>query len=56
MVLPFDVLVDFIPVLGWLDDAAVLGFIVATEQKDITEYLKWKETISLNDENGELTI
>ena len=49
LVLPFDVLADFIPVLGWVDDAAVLGFILATEQNDVNEYLKWKETESAND-------
>ena len=42
LVLPIDALADFIPVLGWLDDAAVLGFVIATEQKDINEYLEWK--------------
>ena len=42
LVLPIDALADFIPVLGWLDDAAVLGFVIETEQKDINEYLEWK--------------
>ena len=49
LVLPTDASADFIPVLGWLDDAAVLGFVIATEQKDINEYLEWKA----NKENGE---
>ena len=49
LVLPTDALADFIPVIGWLDDAAVLGFVIATEQKDINEYLEWKA----NEENGE---
>lgn len=52
LILPFDVLADFIPILGWVDDAAVLSFIVATEQNDVNEYLKWKETKLLNDKNG----
>lgn len=56
LVLPFDVLADFVPVFGWIDDAAVLSFIVATEQNDINEYLKWKETKFLNDKNGELSV
>ena len=51
--LPFDVFADFIPVLGWVDDAAVLGFIIATEQNDVNEFLKWKETKSLTDKNSE---
>lgn len=42
LVLPFDVLADYIPVLGWLDDAAILAFVIAAEQNDIKEYLAWK--------------
>ena len=42
LVLPFDALADYIPVLGWIDDMAVLGFIVKAEQNDIEEYLGWK--------------
>lgn len=49
VVLPIDVLADFIPLLGWLDDAAVLSFIVKTEQNDVNEYLRWKETTLLKD-------
>lgn len=48
LVLPTDVLADFIPILGWIDDAAVLRFVILTEQKDINEYLNWK----VNQENG----
>ena len=49
LVLPLDALADFIPVLGWLDDAAVLRFVILTEQNDINEYLEWKA----NQENSE---
>ena len=45
LVLPFDVLADYIPVLGWIDDMAVLGFIVKAEQNDIKEYLSWKNAL-----------
>lgn len=41
VVLPFDVLVDYIPVLGWLDDVTVMSFIAQAEQNDIKEYLSW---------------
>ncbi|MBR5572742.1 MAG: DUF1232 domain-containing protein [Oscillospiraceae bacterium] len=47
LVLPIDILSDFIPVLGWLDDAAVLGFVMLTEQNDVSEYLDWKSTQQL---------
>lgn len=48
VVLPTDVLMDFLPVLGWIDDAAVLNFILHTEQKEISEYLAWKNTVQFN--------
>lgn len=43
LVLPFDVLPDFFAGIGWVDDAAVLAFIMAAEQNDVNEYLAWKE-------------
>ena len=48
LVLPIDCLADFIPILGWLDDAAVLGFVVVAEKNDVNEYLKWKENNQLD--------
>ena len=44
LVLPFDVFADYLPFLGWIDDVAVLSFIVKAEQNDIKEYLEWKNT------------
>ena len=49
VVLPIDALADFIPALGWLDDAAVLWFVIETEQKDINEYLEWKSNQESNE-------
>ena len=42
LILPIDVFADFIPILGWVDDAAVLAFVVKAEQNDVKDYLKWK--------------
>ena len=42
LVLPIDVLPDVFPVFGWIDDAAVLAFVMAAEQNDVNEYLAWK--------------
>lgn len=42
-VIPFDTIPDIIPVLGWIDDAAVVAGIVMTVQKDINDYLVWKK-------------
>ena len=43
LVLPIDVIADYLPILGYLDDAAVLGFVIAAEHNDIKEYLEWKK-------------
>ena len=43
LVLPTDAIVDFFPLMGYLDDAGVLAFVVATEKADMKEYLQWRE-------------
>lgn len=53
LILPFDVLVDLLPIAGWLDDAAVLGFVVSAQKSDIKEYLAWKELKALNGSEAE---
>lgn len=42
VVLPIDALPDFLPLAGWIDDAAVLGFVALAEKNDVEEYLAWK--------------
>ncbi len=43
LVLPVDAIADVFPLLGYLDDAGVLAFVVATEKADMKEYQTWKE-------------
>ena len=43
LVLPVDAIADIFPVFGFLDDAGVLAFVVATEKADMKEYLHWRE-------------
>jgi uncharacterized membrane protein YkvA (DUF1232 family) len=43
LVLPMDAISDFFPLLGYLDDAGVMAFVIATEKADMKEYLTWKE-------------
>lgn len=40
---PIDLIPDFIPVLGLMDDAVVLGLCLALAEKDIQKYQQWKE-------------
>jgi len=42
-ILPTDLIPDFIPVVGYLDDLAVLTTIMNTLNKEIGEYRIWKE-------------
>jgi len=39
---PFDVAPDFIPGVGYLDDALVLGFVVNSIKKELETFLRWE--------------
>ncbi len=39
---PFDLIPDFIPVIGWLDDAAVVALVIAAIEKELRKYCEWK--------------
>ena len=41
--LPVDVIPDFIPVVGYLDDAAMLGLCMKMVKTDLDKYKAWKE-------------
>jgi uncharacterized membrane protein YkvA (DUF1232 family) len=39
---PFDIAPDFIPGVGYLDDAVVLGFVVNSIKKELDKFLRWE--------------
>ena len=39
---PFDMAPDFIPGVGYLDDAVVLGFVVNAIKKELDKFLRWE--------------
>jgi uncharacterized membrane protein YkvA (DUF1232 family) len=41
---PFDAIPDFIPFLGYADDALVIGFVMRAIRKDVRAFLEWEST------------
>ncbi len=45
---PVDLLPDFLPVIGYLDDVAVVAFVINMIHDDLNDYREWKDkTINL---------
>ncbi|MEE9613926.1 MAG: DUF1232 domain-containing protein [Thermodesulfobacteriota bacterium] len=40
---PFDIVPDWIPLVGYMDDATVIGFVAASIKKDIDRFLEWEK-------------
>jgi uncharacterized membrane protein YkvA (DUF1232 family) len=40
---PFDIIPDFIPFLGLLDDVTIISFVGAAITKDIEKFIDWEE-------------
>ena len=43
VVSPIDLIPDKIPVVGYVDDAAVVTFVLSQVHKDIDRYREWKQ-------------
>lgn len=44
LISPFDLIPDLVPVVGLLDDMAVISLCVKRTRSALEEYLKWRET------------
>ena len=42
---PIDIVPDFIPVIGFLDDGAVLAFVAKAIHSDLEKFREWEKTI-----------
>ncbi|MHC4532674.1 MAG: YkvA family protein [Planctomycetota bacterium] len=41
---PFDVITDFIPGVGYVDDAAIIFFVINSIRHDLDKFLKWERS------------
>lgn len=47
---PLDSIPDMVPFLGFLDDAAMLSFVVAAIRRDLARFMRWEENIRGSDD------
>lgn len=44
VVSPIDLIPDFIPVIGYVDDAAVVSLCLVLVEQELSKYRKWRES------------
>jgi uncharacterized membrane protein YkvA (DUF1232 family) len=43
-VMPLDVIPDWIPIAGYIDDAVVIGFALRSVRSDLNDFMAWETT------------
>ncbi len=42
---PFDIFPDYLPIVGYIDDAAIFGLLVAAIRWDVGKFLNWESPL-----------
>ena len=50
---PVDLIPDFIPGVGYLDDVVVISFVVASIKADLDNFLEWEDDQKMQESQGE---
>jgi uncharacterized membrane protein YkvA (DUF1232 family) len=52
VVWPLDLIPDFIPIAGWIDDATVVSMCISLIKEEINEYQLWRATRDESEKKG----